>query len=84
MGVGIWGIRGSAATLNDFQMAQMGSRCDCMIKSYPKKFGRKIAENLGRPNVDKAFLKWKILKQSDDVALQGKRGMIKTSKQNYR
>ena len=52
-----WGsgvFRGSAATLNDFQMAQMGSRCDCMIKSYPKKCGREIPENLGRPNLHTA------------------------------
>ena len=50
-----WGsgvFRGSAATLNDFQMAQMGSRCDCMIKSYPKKIGREIPENLRRPIVN--------------------------------
>ena len=43
------GFRGLAATLNDFQMAQMGSHCNCMIKSYPKNFGREIPKNLGRP-----------------------------------
>ena len=43
-------FKGPAATLNDLQMAQMGYLCDCMIKSYPKKFGREIPENLGRPN----------------------------------
>ena len=44
------GFRGLAATLNDFQMAQMGSRCDCMIKSHPKKFGREIGRH--------PFLRW--------------------------
>ena len=46
-----WVFRGLAATLNEFQMAQWGSRCDCMIKLYTKNCGREIPENLGRPTV---------------------------------
>ena len=45
----VWVFRGPAATLNDLQMAQMGSRCDCMIKLYTKNSGREIPKNLGRP-----------------------------------
>ena len=48
-GGGFWVLRGPAATLNNLQMAQMGSRCDCMMKLYTKKSGSEIPENLGRP-----------------------------------
>ena len=50
-------FRGSAATLNDFQMAQTACHCLCMIKLFAKKCGREIPKILGRPRVHIGFLK---------------------------
>ena len=43
-------FRGSAATLNDFQMDKTGCHCVCVIKLYTKKCGREIPKNLRHPN----------------------------------